>query len=280
MRKDLEAQIYIKDRLDKSENPAVLCSFGKDSMVVLWIVRQVTKNLPVVFFKEPFFPKKYRFANEIIDVLDLTVYDFPPVFTGHVQNGDNFEVVNWYAGYKGAYLYLPTGTHRPTGGEKFLCAKKDLIGKPRVTGYNFPWDTIFVGHKDGDIDPILGTTSLKARTVKIKGMTLALPLKNWTDKDIWDYTREKGIPFNIDRYDEDNDYREKPDKTYNNDYHPCCFKCLDNTEPRMVICPKTDKLVENTAKGPAENREKIDQVLQAANYVGTEKSTEALCPAR
>lgn len=269
MRKDLEAKIYIKDRLDKSKNPAVLCSFGKDSMVLLWLVREITKDLPVVFLKEPFFPRKNRFANEIIDVLNLTVYDYPPVFTGHIQNGDNFEVVNWYNGYGGAYLYLPTGTHKPMGEEKYLCAVKDFIERPKAAGYSFPWDTVFVGHKDGDTDPILGTTSLKERTVKIKGMTLALPLKHWTDKDIWDFTIEKEIPFNSDRYEAHGEHKDLANKAYNNDYYPCCFKCLDNKEPEIVYCPKKKVMVTNNSATAIENREKIGKVLAAANYVGT-----------
>jgi len=271
MRKDLEAQIYIRDRLEKSSRPVVLCSFGKDSVALLHLVRQIKADIPVVFLREPFYPKKNRFANRIIEDWGLEVYDFPPVHTGYIARGNEFEVVNWYTAYGGAYLYLPTGTHPYKTGEQYLCAVKDLIGRPKAARCIFPWDTIFVGHKRGDFDAILGETSLTERTVKLKKMTLALPIMNWTDKDVWDYTIENEVPFNEQRYNAADGFKEFEDKTFNNDFYPCCFKCLDNHEAATVVCSKSGACIKNTGRSVEVNEAARAVVLELAGYVGVKE---------
>ena len=257
----------IEDVLVKSRNAIVLCSFGKDSMVMLHLIRQVWKEAPVLFFKEAFFPKKYAFANKVILDWDLAVYDFPPFYTDFVSKGDSFEILNWYRGYGKALLYMPSGTHKYKAGEAFLCAKKDVLGKPTAAGYSFPWDTIFIGHKNNDKDPIFGITGLKSDIVTVQAMTLALPIRHWSDADIWKYTIENNVPYNDSRYNKDNGFKEFPDNTYNNDYHPCCFKCLDCKEPAEVMCPKSGKYVKNISLTDAENKAKIEKVLSMANYM-------------
>ncbi len=47
------AKLTIKAGLENSRNPAVMCSFGKDSVVVLHLVNTF-KRLKVIFHREPF----------------------------------------------------------------------------------------------------------------------------------------------------------------------------------------------------------------------------------
>jgi hypothetical protein len=267
MTKESASKEYIKSILDISKNPIVLCSFGKDSMVMLDLIRQIRNDLPVIFFKEPFFPKKYSFANKVIEDYDLNVYDFPPIKTDSIFKDGICEITNIYNGYKNATLYLPTGTHEYKDGEKFLCAVDDLLNKPKVKGYDFPWDTIFVGHKSSDVCPVLGAVPIKDKTVKICEMLLALPIADWTDKEIWNYTIQNNIPYNDRRYNKDNGFKEFDDKTFNNDYHPCCFKCLDNKEPLILKCPKTGHNTRNISIPETQHAENIEKLLLQASYI-------------
>lgn len=267
MNKEQESKDYIKKILDLSPNPVVLCSFGKDSMVMFHLIRQITKELPVVFFREAFYPKKYAFANKIIEDWNLIVYDYPPAGTDYIFKNGEFDVVNWHNGYKNALLYRPAGTHKYKDGEEYLCAVKDLLRKPVISGYSFDWDTIFVGHKSTDTDPILGDVPLKNNTVMIKEMTLALPIANWTDKDIWEYAVENDVPINERRYDRDNGFKEFTDKTYNNDHHSCCFKCLDYKEDKVVICPKSGEEIKNISVSEEQNKTKLSHILNMGNYI-------------
>jgi len=266
MEKETKTLEYMETILEVSKNPVVLCSFGKDSMVMLHLLRKL-RVTPVLFFKEPFFPKKLAFANKVIEDWNLSVYDFPPVHTDYIFKDDNFEVINWYNGFGNALLYLPTGAHDYKEGEDFLCAIHDLLLKPTVVKHSFPWDTIFVGHKSTDLDPILDNISLKRKTVRIQEMLLALPIAEWTDKDIWDYTVENGIPYNSKRYDKDNGFKEFQDKSFNNDYHPCCFKCLDNKESKVIKCPKSGINVNNVSTTDEQNMVKREKILAGADYI-------------
>lgn len=267
MEKELETLNYIEQILLISNNPICMCSFGKDSMVMLYLIRKIMKDLPVLFMKEPFFPKKYKFANRIIEEWNLTVYDYYPIATDFIYRNNDMEIINWYNGYGNALLYLPTGICNHNG--EFICAISDLLNKPKVTNFKFPWDTIFVGHKNNDIDPILGHTTLKERTVKIQQMTLALPIIDWSDKDIWDYAIKNHIPYNDKRYDKNNNFREFEDKTYNNDYHPCCKLCLDNKEPEWIKCPKSGNIVKNISQGEEDNKFKLNRILGMMGYLNS-----------
>ena len=267
LKKEQEALELIKEVLVKSTKPIVLCSFGKDSMVLLYLIRKLKKDIPVLFFKEPFFPKKFSFANQIIEDWNLTMYDFPPLSTDFIVNNGAFEIANWYTGYKSALLYLPTGTHKHKNEKEFLCSVNDLLNRPTSTGYTFPWDTIFVGHKSSDSDVLLGTIQLKSNLVHVREMLLALPLANWIDKDIWKYTIDNNIPYNTKRYDKSKAFKEFEDSTFNNDYYPCCFKCVDNKESLKVLCPKIGKEIYNVAPIDYKGTDKVKKIFELANYV-------------
>jgi hypothetical protein len=73
-----EAQNLVHKVLAQAKTPAIMSSFGKDSMVMLHLIRSLKRDLPIVFYRESFMPKKYRFANAVIDEWDLTVYDYSP----------------------------------------------------------------------------------------------------------------------------------------------------------------------------------------------------------
>jgi hypothetical protein len=49
---------FIQEQLDSTTNPCVACSFGKDSTVVLDIVRHIQPRIPVVYVEQ--FPVEQR----------------------------------------------------------------------------------------------------------------------------------------------------------------------------------------------------------------------------
>lgn len=262
---------YVEDVLSKSKNPTVLCSFGKDSMAMLYLIRKVKKDIPVIFFRQPFFPKKYAFANSVIEDWNLTVYDFPPSYTDVISRDKFVEALNIYKGYGRSFLFLPTGTYPYRDGECYACLRDDFFGRPKVKDYKFKWDTIFVGHKNEDKDSILGITILKERTVPLLEMTMALPMKDWSDDDIWAYIVKNDIPYNKRRYNADNGFKEFDDKTYNNDHHACCFKCLDNNEGPTVLCPRNNTMINNDSLSVEQNVIKLESYLNAAKYMESKR---------
>lgn len=242
-----KAIAVINTVLAQAKNPALMCSFGKDSMVLLHILRSNNINLPVIFYTDPWFPKKYSFAHSLIAEWDLTVYDYPPIavtmwegesimaFTNHYQIGDIS---------KGGILQLPKNIIPPEDGKKWICGLNDILRRP-TSGFNYPWDVVLVGHKDTDEDQIAGKVKLHCDVKKNNGIApdVAFPIRHFTDSDIWEYTEKFGVPQQWDRYDRETK-KENPDKETNSDYANVCISCIDiRKKGQFVKCPKLNNLV-------------------------------------
>jgi len=226
-----KAKELIRAHQDK---PVVCSSFGKDSMVLLQLVEEAGFKWPVLSFREPFFPEKYDFANKEIRRRGLVVYDYPPMQVGMIKNGERCEVINFHQiGTPAEYLTLPTGIVPPSGPE-FLCVLQDLIAKPRGF-YQFPWETLLIGHKASDEDPMWGKVKITEAVRKQAGKTFVYPLIDFTDEDIWEFHRSRELPIHVTRYNPATG-AEWPDKRDNPDYFPVCTACVNAEGP--VQCPK------------------------------------------
>lgn len=233
--------------LEEYSRPVVMSSFGKDSMVMLDIIKRMGHKFPVLFHREPFFPKKHEFANTVIAENKYVVYDYPPLTTAMTKKGAAVEIVNYYQ-VGGDSIYLPTGIVPPEEGKEFLCGRDDLYLKPTGT-FKYPWDVGFVGHKSTDRDPILGAIPLRVDIRhNFNSADYAFPLRHFTDADIWEYHRQFGVPVNEKRYDPSNNFRERGEIEFNNDYYHACTLCLDRDAPQGVFCPKFKKTIPNISR--------------------------------
>jgi len=237
-------QEIIRSSLQGKKNPIVATSFGKDSLVLLHILLQMGYKFPCIFFKEPFMPKKYAFANAVILAWDLQVYDWRPQMTAVQQNGDEFEIQNYYSIGGGHHITCPTGILPPKEGEPFLCAYTDLYNKPVQTGeLVHSFDLCLVGHRGDDTDPIYGDagTEIEYR-VNPESIDLSFPLAHWSEDDIWQYIHEHKVPYDKARYP---DRQQLEDISTNPDYFHACTRCMDQRGPAFVECPKLGMKIEN-----------------------------------
>lgn len=237
----LQTVDVIREHIEKATNPAIMCSFGKDSLVLVHLTRTYLTDLPVIFYKEPTMPKKYRFARQVAEEWNLKVYEYQPARTGLQQTGAVVEFVNSYPIGKGL-MNLALNRIEPKEGEECLCGVLDFLSKP-VAASSFPFDVVFHGHKSVDQDPSYKKLTLKQQVVVNPGSaTLVFPLKDWTDDDVWQYIEENQLPIHHDRYEKlDGKWVNKEDKTFNPDCFPLCAKCLlSNSE---IYCPKFKRFV-------------------------------------
>ncbi len=234
----------VRQIMNNSKNPVIMSSFGKDSMVVLDLIKRCDYKFPILFFKEPFFPTKYKFANEVILNNGYTVYDYPPLYTGIVKKDKVMEIANFHQ-IGDETIYLPTGIKSPVN-DIYLCALWDIYEKPTGT-FKFPWDLVVLGHKSSDKDPILGGVPLNTQFLLGK-ISAAFPISEFTDEDIWEYIRRFNVPYNDLRYNKDDNFREFADITYNPDYFPACTLCMDKDSSDVVHCPKLDTDIKNVSK--------------------------------
>lgn len=239
-----ETKAFIEECFAASRNPVCLCSFGKDSLVMLHMVMQV-KKVPVIYWREPFYQSKFRHVQEVAEAWDLDIYDYPPTYTDYLCLEEYFDVYNFYDMGNRTYMNLFTGTCNYKDGEKYLCAVNDLIKRPKVPAYEFKWDCIFHGHKQSD--PLYIADRIELPRVKIFGNgLLTLPIRDWTDDDIWEYIHHYDLPYNKERYDDQNESR-------NNDLFPTCHDCLDPKNENGCFCKKYNCKVPFVGKTKEQN---------------------------
>ncbi len=194
-------------------------------------------KLPIVFYTDPWFPEKYQFAREVIAEYGLEAYDYPPSAITLLHGKEIVAFTNYYQ-VGNSYLELPKNIEPWQKGKRWVCGL-ELLSRPTGT-FNYPWDAAFIGHKDSDVDQIAGSVKLHV-DVKLnvgRGPDGLFPLKNWTDKDIWEYTHKFNVPQQWDRYDPKT-HKENPDKWTNSDYANVCINCCDcRVKEKAVPCPK------------------------------------------
>lgn len=231
--------------LAQAKHPCVMCSFGKDSIAVLHMVKK-RRDTPVVFHREPLQHHKYEYANRVMLEWDLHMVDYPPL-GATVQDGDEFEVVNQYQ-VGNSHVYLPTGFRPPVPGHKLICGLDTVYNKPTGT-YNYPFDMAFHGHKSVDVDPILGAVPLNSDvSLNIGSISACFPLRHFTNEEVWRYIEENNIPIHDTRYEKVNGaWREREDKTFNPDYINACTACMTAKSGPSVHCPKLGCTVSNVA---------------------------------
>jgi phosphoadenosine phosphosulfate reductase len=226
-------------------------SGGKDSMVLLHLLRSEGAQLPLVFFREPWQPAKYAFHERILRQWNLLAYSWHPTESAFQQRNEEFELQNTYR-LNGTTLTCPSGITPPAADLPWVCGL-DMLQRPKQSELvATPFDALWIGHKRCDSDPILGGdvgTRIEARPLP-HGVTMLFPLRDWSHEEIWAYIETHDVPYDAERYEKvDGTWRERPERRRNADYVHACTRCLDRRPdaPRRVYCPKLEMEIENMA---------------------------------
>lgn len=228
----------------------LLCSFGKDSMALLHLIREVMPvsrlncqayPVPVIYHRQPWFPVKNEFAERVTRSWGLEIHDFPPKLCGVKCNADRLELVARYP-FGNDAMDLPLNTEPPIPRRPYVCGRLWII-RPKIALATWPWSVAFIGHKSTDVDPYEGPVPLRADQVDVGGVRVVFPLREWTDADVWDYLEEQQIEYDLGRYE---NRKELADKWNNPDYIHACTACVDPRETAdQVYCPKLKTEIPN-----------------------------------
>ena len=241
----------IRDMLKAYANPVIKCSFGKDSMVLLHLCYANALPLAIVYYRDPFFPRKNAFADSVIQAWNLAVWDYPPIHTSLRHGTEMVALVSEYQSGPGlsTIAVLKNTSEYKDGSDprEYLCAVS-FLSRPCGT-FNYPWDVALIAHKDCDTDPIYGIIPLHSQLVmRDEGPDLFFPLKEWSVDDVWDYIEAFNVPFQADRYDRKT-RSEHADKTFNSDWYPTCLRCVDKRlSGQTVFCPKFNRELQNVSE--------------------------------
>jgi 3'-phosphoadenosine 5'-phosphosulfate sulfotransferase (PAPS reductase)/FAD synthetase len=266
---------FIRESAHAAKRPAAMLSFGKDSMVMASLIRDALMGLhglngnhfplthgfpvPVLYHRDPWFNQKHIFAEEQIRAWAMEVHDFAPLCCGIKVNDKLIELVARYP-LGASAIDIPKNTCSPEEYPRrdFICGLRDWIGRPKTAIMEYPWDLLFIGHKDSDVDPFEGAIPLKTNLAQIGGVRLAFPLKEWREDDLWDYIDQHHVPVDARRY---HGRREWEDKWFNNDYTHACTACVDpRRSEKTVFCPKLKRQVPNVGAYVLQLRENASYI--------------------
>lgn len=209
-----KARERIKELLAMAQNPAVMCSFGKDSLLLLYLAREVKPDISIVWFKQSVNKESQRFAEWVIAEWDLTVFSYAPSDKYYLPNGEGLTLVDEYSF---GQTSLPVLTDTVEGES---CG----INLPNVRTplFDYQFDVTLVGCKLCDEHSILGHYCNDCWEL---GKTVFYaPLKDWTDDDVLEAIKVLGIPC------EEVDDRLR-----------VCTRCLQGTGE--VFCPERQAMI-------------------------------------
>lgn len=209
-----------------SAQPCIASSFGKDSMVLLYLIRQQYPNIPVVFFRHFEHPTKHSFADRIIQDWNLRVVSPSAKYRECYGQPGNVEILDIYELNDNRFLTTPIAQEDRPRTAQSMCGLSLLNYGPENACLKF--DTVFLGQRYSDADLIAGSSIIQRPVIEQNGFRYVYPLFAWSDEDIWQAIRDFDIPYNIARYDQNDD-------TANGDVWDICTNCLSTTEP--VMCP-------------------------------------------
>jgi hypothetical protein len=200
-------------------------------MVVTWIVTQwFNPNIPVLLFYHNYAPRKFWFAFKTAADMKLNLHVIGQ--PSEVGIDLSRQIVYGYNA-NGTPIVVPIGGQRWTDYEDWACAR-EMYSQPK-SGYEWTWDGCFVGQRKSDRDEFVGSVNINADIKQMKGVDLIYPLLDWTDQDVYEFTKENKIPVNTMRYtDIGNGFESEND--WDTAYLPICTDCINKTEP--VFCPK------------------------------------------
>lgn len=188
----------IQMALDKARCPAVLCSYGKDSIVLLDLIREHVPldRIKVIHVDTTFeFPELYAHKQRIIEEFgigsgDVTVRNAAALARG--ISYDNTSVIEMTTQLKTVPLketiaregvdFLLTGIRRDEEGSR---AKERYFSYRDAQGVYEPSDN------KPEFHPLEGVNIVSPKA----GHYRVNALLDWTELDIWQYTRERGLPL-------------------------------------------------------------------------------------
>jgi 3'-phosphoadenosine 5'-phosphosulfate sulfotransferase (PAPS reductase)/FAD synthetase len=208
---------HIKELIKRATKPAVMCSFGKDSLLLLCLAREFKPDIDVLWFPDGMNREQKRYAEKIIKDWDLTahstVYAYAPVSRYFLPNEEGLTLVD-------EYLFgeqrMPLLTDIAEGSN---CAAN--ISREKTECFVSPWDVILHGYKETDWH-FISNGYFPAGGFQLGDSKLYMPLRHWTDGQVLQAIKDLGI-----------DYEQIDDSL------PLCTRCLTGTG--QVFCPDLKK---------------------------------------
>lgn len=177
-----KARQQIKDVISSAANPAILCSFGKDSSVLLALAREVKPDIPIVYFKD----RINCNAEKLITDWNLTVLSYAPLNRYLIPWDNDICLVD----------EMTIGNQLvPLIRDVELSEKCDVEQlSPIRTNFTWPFDVTLWGYRKADeLHPAM--SSPFSNDFQLGNTRMVAPLYNWSDSAVIDALSELSIPY-------------------------------------------------------------------------------------
>lgn len=182
-----QALTKVREALAQSKAPAVLSSFGKDSMLLLWLIREAyTGTVPVIWFPSG---HDESFGRRMVREWDLTVFRWWPADVYVLEEPGVRTMVHEYAvnGERLPVLIdLADVNYGPCAAGRFRLRTPNMF---------LPFDTLLVGWKDSDTHWVKGDAPLAEDGFELGGVEFIAPLRHMTDDAVRAAIVDHQIPF-------------------------------------------------------------------------------------
>lgn len=182
-----QARKNIREAINAAQSPAVLCSFGKDSLLLLALAREVRPDINVIWYRESATPEIIQFARSVIREWRLNVYSYWPADVYLLSDGDNLSLVQEYS--------LGTAS-LPVISDLKVSEDCALTAFPLRTPQLFlPFDVLLTGYKDSDSHWVKGGAALFPPDCTVGKAKLIAPIRHLSDSDVRAALYELKIPY-------------------------------------------------------------------------------------
>ena len=171
--------------IQEAKRPALLLSFGKDSLLLHCLAKQVRSDIALYYFGDTL----SEFATQMIIDNDLTVFNYAPVDRYVVPNGEGVALVD---------EYILNGTRVP-----FVSpiVKGDgcthTLSLTRTPAFRYPHDLTLWGYRKLDWQDAVNTVFPCENIVG--GSRFIAPLYEMTDADVFEALETLEIPYGDER---------------------------------------------------------------------------------
>ena len=223
-----------EEAIGAAKSPCVLVSFGKDSLLLLYLARQVRPDVSIVWFKQRANKAQRQLAERVIKAWDLAVLSYAPAVSYFLPNNEGLTIIDEHS-FSGAMLPVLTDTVEGTE-----CAAHLLSEQTPFFAYDF--NTTLIGWKATDEHFITGKNPFPKDGFQLGPTRLYAPLRDLTDEEVLQAIQDFNIPYEaID------------------DRLAVCTRCLQTAEP--VICPEAKEMISPVAWQPQERLAEFRQAF-------------------
>lgn len=171
---DLEAatpQEILRWACGRFERISVAASFGKDSVTLLHMLRDIKPNIEVVYLNTGYdFPETLVFIEGLTQEWNLNIIEYTPLLSVEEQEQRY-----------GADLYRADPER--------CCGIRKVEPMARALQDYDAWIT-GLRRDETEFRKHIQIVEVQNGVVKVN------PLANWTEEDVWNYTQSNGVPYN------------------------------------------------------------------------------------